>query len=582
MSFEIGKKISLDGINLDDLLKDINGEKEKQKIISVFERFNTNKTPENGKQVLDKKEQVELFNFLKKLAGEDNKITRSEARNDKENKFSDFRDFTEALGLVISNSNNTVAVDKIKFHNNGNYSIEENGCLTTYNDKREIIDKKDKIGRKLFENGAFDKKFSYYYANETDVNEKPNKVDIEKDGNTTTYYLKDDGYYYADNSDGKKYKLENCPMLQGNPIDMIPVANNFRHAAIINEEEVQIPENTSITHETIEEDTRPLRSTQRRKINLPTHWKNRQADVPEEVKKLKTANEVLEKLLPVGIELTDAQKDALTADLIKYNPSIFSTDGQVYRDAIWTKLDFPTEQSLKRKYAGVSANNENVHDEITSDKETTAGNQETVRRGVVTAGNLTFDGVDTQPRFRKTACNGIVYDQNSGQHYRQQGDRFTLIKPTVPGYTISEFKSDGSHIEKFNTRNKRVSVLVNKNGRIMYSDVYETEAGIEYKQEHNTYYNNGKLKKTHLFLGDVEHHFAPNGKTETAIFDTRHKELTLYPYLVGNKAVVFIDGRQFEVPNAKNITKETLSKAFAIRLKQAGIQFKTISINSWS
>ena len=84
----------------------------------------------------------------------------------------------------------------------------------------------------------------------------------------------------------------------------------------------------------------------RGRVSLPSQWSHKRLDdgVAEELKlnDTYTADEVLEKLMQkFNISGDGLQKDKLKADLIKYNPSVFDADGNVYSDAKWGNLDFP-------------------------------------------------------------------------------------------------------------------------------------------------------------------------------------------------------------------------------------------------
>lgn len=58
----------------------------------------------------------------------------------------------------------------------------------------------------------------------------------------------------------------------------------------------------------------------------------------------KDAEEALKTLLETrGIKETDVDKDKLFADLVKYNPSLFTKDGKVKDNAKWDRLDLPKD-----------------------------------------------------------------------------------------------------------------------------------------------------------------------------------------------------------------------------------------------
>ncbi len=592
MSFEIGKKISMDGITLEDLLKGVKSEKEKQNVISIFNRFNTDNSDENGKQVLDRKEQNALYSFLAKLSFGDGNVTRKDVRDENEqsstkNKYSQIRDFVAAFERVIVGSQKTIDAKNFVIGEDGGYSVtEDNGIVTTYNSKNEVIEKKDSLGRKLFEIGAFDKKFSYKYNND-DPNAKPFQVTIVKsNGRTEDYFYIDrlDCYYSYTNSSYDYFTLGPNIMLQSSQVDMMPKIMNSNSATNTQEQgQSQQTSQTQIEQQNYEiPDNRPMMPAKRSRVHMPKEWNNRQTSLPEGIQESKTADEVLEKLLPSGVTLTDEQKNQLKADLIKYNPSVFNAAGQVYKNALWTKLDFLSEENIQRKYAAdtaaqpeASINDEEAVQTDNQPDETRANAAKPPKKKAVAS-----DGVmnrDYTPVYIKTACNGVVYNETDGQHYRQQGDQFTLIKPKFQGYKISEFKSDGSHIEKLVKGSQTVLVSVSANGKATGQDFYVNGK----KTSHYGFYNNGAKKSdTRYENGQKSHinYFAPDGKTNTATFDYRNSELFIKPYIVKNKYIVFVNGCHYEVPNAGTASRDAVKRAFAERFKRAGVQFQKISV----
>ena len=74
---------------------------------------------------------------------------------------------------------------------------------------------------------------------------------------------------------------------------------------------------------------------------------NKDGELSEQLNVLYSADEVLKKLLENNERFKDANLNdkSLLADLIHNNPSMFDKDGNVYADAKWEKLDFPTDLS---------------------------------------------------------------------------------------------------------------------------------------------------------------------------------------------------------------------------------------------
>ncbi len=91
---------------------------------------------------------------------------------------------------------------------------------------------------------------------------------------------------------------------------------------------------------------RPAFVKPQHKVSLPSEWSKKPLPdgVAEELKLADTytADEVLDKLAEkFEINKAEIQADKLKADLIKYNPSVFDKDGNVFDKADFGKLDFP-------------------------------------------------------------------------------------------------------------------------------------------------------------------------------------------------------------------------------------------------
>ena len=73
-------------------------------------------------------------------------------------------------------------------------------------------------------------------------------------------------------------------------------------------------------------------------------WKNQKVKLNEETtakfNAMSTANEVLAELIK---DKDGINQEALLADLIRNNPSVFDNEGVIYSDAIWDRLDFPKD-----------------------------------------------------------------------------------------------------------------------------------------------------------------------------------------------------------------------------------------------
>lgn len=92
MGFEIGKNVQSSDVTLKQLQEQFKKEKDKQSIVNIFNKFNTNQTANaDGEQVLDQTEQAAMMAFFKQVAGgkkdssTDTEVSRSDVRNFKKN-----------------------------------------------------------------------------------------------------------------------------------------------------------------------------------------------------------------------------------------------------------------------------------------------------------------------------------------------------------------------------------------------------------------------------------------------------------------------------------------------------------------
>lgn len=71
------------------------------------------------------------------------------------------------------------------------------------------------------------------------------------------------------------------------------------------------------------------------------------------LKGAKNASAVLDKLLSAKVDyLSSADRNQLTKELIRHNPSVFNQDGTVKANANFDKLDVPSIKYIKNKYVG--------------------------------------------------------------------------------------------------------------------------------------------------------------------------------------------------------------------------------------
>ena len=95
------------------------------------------------------------------------------------------------------------------------------------------------------------------------------------------------------------------------------------------------------------------------KVHVPDDWGRVPTSFRQNsgITEAKNADGVLKALLDArNLKNTNVDVDTLKADLIKYNPSLFTKDGKVKDNAKWDRLDLPKD--LKAKYGKSSAGKE--------------------------------------------------------------------------------------------------------------------------------------------------------------------------------------------------------------------------------
>ena len=86
-------------------------------------------------------------------------------------------------------------------------------------------------------------------------------------------------------------------------------------------------------------------------IKMTAGWKNQRvnpdSNTIEEFNSMSEAKQVLDKLINGNEQTKDFKFDEeeLLSDLIKNNPSVFNSEGIIYSDARWDRLDFPSDLS---------------------------------------------------------------------------------------------------------------------------------------------------------------------------------------------------------------------------------------------
>ncbi len=173
MGFEIGKNVQSSDVTLKQLQEQFKKEKDKDSIVNIFNKFNTNQTANaDGEQVLDQTEQAAMMAFFKQVAGgkkddtKDTKVSRSDVRNfKKNNKGNDFAKGLSYKGMKKMMSSFDATVNNTPNDNQTiTYSNEANSGVRTIKigDKEYKIDENNQVtdadGVKYeYENGQLQK-----------------------------------------------------------------------------------------------------------------------------------------------------------------------------------------------------------------------------------------------------------------------------------------------------------------------------------------------------------------------------------------------------------------------------------------
>ena len=224
MGFEIGKNVQSSDVTLKQLQEQFKKEKDKNSIVNIFNKFNTNQTANaEGEQVLDQTEQAAMMAFFKQVAGGkkdssiDTEVSRSDVRNFKKNNKGDkfaknlsYKDMKKMMSAFDTTINEDSTDNKEIRYNTDNsgvriikvdgkdYRIDENNQVTDANGVKYEYDENGQL--KQIQNG-----------NTTTSFEKGvKKQDVKtEEGVTTTTTYNAQGNYKANEtviSDGGKLK----------------------------------------------------------------------------------------------------------------------------------------------------------------------------------------------------------------------------------------------------------------------------------------------------------------------------------------------------------------------------------------
>lgn len=212
MGFEIGKNVQSSDVTLKQLQEQFKKEKDKNSIVNIFNKFNTNQTANaEGEQVLDQTEQAAMMAFFKQVAGGkkdssiDKEVSRSDVRNFKKNNKGDkfakdlsYKDMKKMMSAFDTTINEDSADNKEISYNTNNSGvriIKVDGKDYKIDENNQVIDADGvkyeyKDGQlKQIQNGNTTTSFTPKGKREKDVK-------IENGVTTTTTY-NDKGNYKA-------------------------------------------------------------------------------------------------------------------------------------------------------------------------------------------------------------------------------------------------------------------------------------------------------------------------------------------------------------------------------------------------
>lgn len=356
MTFKIGDNSVSKRVTLEQLTQGLDKVKDKKKIdriTLIFNQYNTN-TEKSSAGALDLNEQIAFMNDMHRADGDgkgkdfDGKISgRGLKKAGLKGEYKAYRDFMEAYQKAVGDENTydltfkdgtqdgkafigTTAerkgtVDGQEFTEQHQYLNNEKAKLTYRNaDGTFNYDPQGHLTRQT----TAENQIIMYMAFTGEAKNAPagRIVVRDKDNNRMTLELQDDGTY-LNKEDNTLYKLND----KGIPEKYTPPEKPKE------EPPQQVVE-------------KPSRPTQRKFIKMTAGWKNQKVKPDDETKAkfntMSNAQEILAELLK---ENGTAYNDNLLADLIKNNPSVFNSEGLIYNDADWNKLDFPKDLSKYEK-----------------------------------------------------------------------------------------------------------------------------------------------------------------------------------------------------------------------------------------
>lgn len=123
------------------------------------------------------------------------------------------------------------------------------------------------------------------------------------------------------------------------------------------------------------------------KVNVPAGWYRADTGHAEgkslKLNQCKSATAAMNKILSAKMDyLSGSDREALTKELIRNNPSVFNKDGTVKAGANWDKLDVPSIKYIKQKYVdGATGSNGKVTYTSKKDKRSYTNDSTVLRAG---------------------------------------------------------------------------------------------------------------------------------------------------------------------------------------------------------
>lgn len=157
MGFEIGKNVQSSDVTLKQLQEQFKKEKDKNSIVNIFNKFNTNQTANaEGEQVLDQTEQAAMMAFFKQVAGGkkdssiDKEVSRSDVRNFKKNNkgdkfakdlsYKDMKKMMSAFDTTINEDSTDNKKISYNTNNSGVRTIKVDGKDYKIDENNQVID----------------------------------------------------------------------------------------------------------------------------------------------------------------------------------------------------------------------------------------------------------------------------------------------------------------------------------------------------------------------------------------------------------------------------------------------------------